>query len=407
MFWIFAVLLVLLVVGTVLRPLLFRGRAEETALELNLRVYRDQLDTLDADVARGVLPEEHAQSARVEISRRILAADRRSRDGAPAGSARPAVTRTAALVLAVLIGAGSFGLYGLVGSPGMRDLPLAFRLEAARNMRMSQDDAERAKPEESMEVGADHADLMVRLRAAVAARPSDVIGLRLLAENEARIGRLASARKAQQQLVELLGSEAAVNDVASLALYMVDAAGGYVSPEAERILARALALDPDDMRARYLSGLALAQTGQPAQAMRIWQSLIAESPDAPWVPEVRRQLKFVQAAFGLAGREDGAAPALAAADVAAAREMDAVDRRAMIRAMVQGLADRLDADGGTPAEWARLIRAYGVLERQEAAVAAWTAARDAFAGDAEAVAMLESVAAAAGVQTDSAGAGGK
>ena len=286
----------------------------------------------------------------------------------------------------------------------MRDLPLAFRLEAARSQRMSQDDAERARPEESAEIGEDHADLMVRLRAAVAARPADVTGLRLLAENEARIGRLTAARNAQQKLVEVLGSEATADDVATLALHMIDAAGGYVSPEAERVLARALTLDPGDMRARYLSGLALAQNSQPAQAIRMWQNLIAEAPDAPWVPEVRRQTEFVRAAFGMAARDEGAAPALAAGDVAAALEMDETDRRAMIRAMVQGLADRIAKDGGSPAEWARLIRAYGVLERRQEATAAWMTARDAFKNDAEAIAILESVAAAAGVDTDSAGA---
>ena len=81
----------------------------------------------------------------------------------------------------------------------------------------------------------------------------------------------------------------------------------------------------------------------------------------------------------------------------AAGEMTDQDRAAMIEGMVAGLAERLQAEGGAPAEWARLIRAYGVLGRAEEAAAAYARAREAHAGDAAAEAEIEAAARAAGL----------
>ncbi|MEM7506449.1 MAG: c-type cytochrome biogenesis protein CcmI [Pseudomonadota bacterium] len=55
-------------------------------------------------------------------------------------------------------------------------------------------------------------------------------------------------------------------------------------------------------------------------------------------------------------------------DVAAAAEMAPEDRQAMIRSMVDTLAARLEADGGTAEEWYRLMRSNVVLGEMERAL---------------------------------------
>ena len=60
-------------------------------------------------------------------------------------------------------------------------------------------------------------------------------------------------------------------------------------------------------------------------------------------------------------RERSGAPQLGQSEIAAAREMEGEDRAAMIRGMVDGLAQRLEQDGDDLQGWLRLARARLVL----------------------------------------------
>jgi len=82
--------------------------------------------------------------------------------------------------------------------------------------------------------------------------------------------------------------------------------------------------------------------------------------------------------------------------VAAASDMSAGDRDAMIRGMVKGLSDRLAAQGGTPDEWARLITALGVLKEADRAKAIYAEALATFAADPGALDKIRAAGSAAG-----------
>ena len=60
------------------------------------------------------------------------------------------------------------------------------------------------------------------------------------------------------------------------------------------------------------------------------------------------------------------------------------EQQEMIKGMVAQLAARLEQNGGSAEEWARLIRAYSVLHETDKARDALAAARKAFASDAAA-----------------------
>ncbi|MEL6648743.1 MAG: c-type cytochrome biogenesis protein CcmI, partial [Pseudomonadota bacterium] len=85
------------------------------------------------------------------------------------------------------------------------------------------------------------------------------------------------------------------------------------------------------------------------------------------------------------------------ADIEAAAGMTAEDRAAMINDMVASLSARLANQGGTAEEWARLIRAHGVLGNDAQARAIWQEAEQAFANDDAALTLLRSSADSAGV----------
>ena len=203
-----------------------------------------------------------------------------------------------------------------------------------------------------------------------------------------------------------MGDTSSAEDYAELADLQVSAAGGYVSPEAEEALSAALQRDRQNGPARYYAGLLHAQTGRPDLAYRFWLPLLREGPrDAPWIDPILSQIEKVAIRAGetfempaiperIPGRV--AQPGPTAEDVAAAAELDEGDRNAMIEGMVEGLAARLADEGGPVEDWARLIRALGVLGQTERASAIRTEAREVFVGDADAQALLDDAAAAGG-----------
>ena len=86
LFWIIAALLIAGALLFVLPPLLRRGLKDSTTTEpnnaLNIAVYRDQLNELEADRRAGTLKDEQYERARLELERRLL--DDVAADKAPA-----------------------------------------------------------------------------------------------------------------------------------------------------------------------------------------------------------------------------------------------------------------------------------------------------------------------------------
>ena len=86
-------------------------------------------------------------------------------------------------------------------------------------------------------------------------------------------------------------------------------------------------------------------------------------------------------------------PCKADAGRSAIAALPQAERDAAIRGMVEGLAARLKADGGTLPDWLRLIRSQAVLGDREAARESVTMARGWLSQDASALAALDALAA--------------
>ncbi|MEL7281266.1 MAG: c-type cytochrome biogenesis protein CcmI, partial [Pseudomonadota bacterium] len=159
--------------------------------------------------------------------------------------------------------------------------------------------------------------------------------------------------------------------------------------------------DPDNPRAQYYLGVFMLQVDRPDAAFRLWRDLLEDSSmDDPWTPTVLNRIGEVAMRAGvqydlpdIPGLFDGPTDA----DIEAAAGMTAEDRAAMINDMVASLSARLANQGGTAEEWARLIRAHGVLGNDEQARAIWQEAEQAFANDDAALTLLRSSADSAGV----------
>ncbi|WP_235855931.1 c-type cytochrome biogenesis protein CcmI [Mesobaculum littorinae] len=388
---------------------------EQGSAASDLRIYRDQLAEIDRDRARGVLTEAEAERTRIEVSRRLLDADRAAATRTPDARAPRWLTRVAAAAVVCVVLGGTLALYGVLGRPGYGDQPLALRYDraaAAREARPTQAEAEaQASALPSPEAPApDPAflDLMTKLRATLKDRPDDLQGTMLLARNEAALGNMTAAIEAQRHVIDLRAEDVTAGDYAALADYLVYAAGGVVTPEAEAAVTQALRLDPGEARALYYLGLMHAQTGRPDLAFRLWRGLLEAGPeDAPWIAPIRARIGPLARLAGVDYiAPDPAAGGPSMADINAAQDLTGEERDEMIRGMVSGLAARLAEDGGPATDWARLIAAYGVLGETVSARAVWDEAQGVFAADPAALAALRSAAERAGVAGAPAPSGG-
>ena len=319
-------------------------------------VYRDQLGEIERDVSTGLINPPEAQAARVEISRRLLAAADNQR--APSGT-NVRLRRLAAIVALVGLPVVAIGLYGALGSPGLPDFPLAQRSRAPAGT-------------QSLE------NLIAQVEQHLEKNPTDGRGWSVIAPVYGRLGRLDDAVRAFRNSITYNGESAARR--ADLGEALAAAAGGVVTAEAKAEFERAVALNAEEVKARYFLGLAAEQDGRVADAASIWRAMLEKAPsNAPWRP-------LVQDALVRVGGSPVPAPSNDA--VAAAKNMSETDRNAMIHSMVERLATRLKQNGDDVEGWLRLVRAYMVLGDADKAKAALSDARQAVAKDPERLQQL-------------------
>jgi cytochrome c-type biogenesis protein CcmH len=320
----------------------------------DLLVYKDQLEEIDRDRASGLIGESEAEAARLEVSRRLLAAANAPSAPAPAESGlRLAKQRRATiLTVAIVLALGVPGLYVALGSPNIPGEPAFARVQ---------------HPEGQQSI----AGLVNQVEARLASNPNDGTGWEVVAPVYLRLGRFDDAVQARKKSL-LINGESATR-LADLGEAEAAAASGVVTADARAAFERAAALDPHEPKARYFLGLAAEQDGKAEDAASIWRALLADAPPgAPWASFVREALAHL---MGVSS--GGTGPT--ASDVAAASNMNDQARREMIGGMVTRLADRLRENGADVDGWIRLVRAYTVLGDRDKARSAAVDARRALA----------------------------
>jgi len=329
------------------------GRKPAAALSgSDLAVYRDQLEEIDRDRSAGLIGEAEAEAARVEVSRRLLAAADAQTGPAAATLASPRRLRIAAVAAIGVLVAVPLSLYLALGSPNVPGQPALARVKS---------------PQGTQSIDS----LIAQVEAHLAQNPNDGMGWEVIAPVYMRLGRYDDAVQARRKALALNGDSAARRS--DLGEALVAAANGVVTAEAKQTFSAALARDPKDAKARYFLGLADEQDGNTAAAAAAWRAMLDEAPSgAPWVGFVREALARVTG-------EPVAAAGPSADDMAAAANMGEAQRSAMIRGMVAKLADRLHVDGSDADGWVRLVRAYVVLGDRDKAKDAAADARRALA----------------------------
>jgi cytochrome c-type biogenesis protein CcmH len=430
--WLVFAVLSAAVLAALLRPLLGRSDMPQPSEPGDAAVYRDQLAEIDAEAGRGLIGPEEAEAARREIARRLLAsmppepraepaaaspaachptaaasdtappaaeamaALRPSMPSGPALRSAPSISRRARLaaaVLGVLIPVAATAIYLRSGDPHLPAQPFAQRRPPT--------------PVANLEL----TKLITAVEARLAQNPHDGRGWDVIAPVYLRLGRYGDAAEAYENALRILGDSP--QRLAALAEASMLANEGRVLPVARAALEKLLALDRDNVRARFWLAHAKEQDGDLAAAAADYEALLAKAPPgADWRKPVEERLAEVRAARAGKPPASPATPAAAgpaaaagtpatpgptATDIAAAERLTPAERQAMIEGMVSGLAARLEKDGRDLAGWQRLIRALTVMGRKDEAIAALGKARKSFAGEPQALSALADLARALGL----------
>ena len=340
---------------------LVRRRAEEFSGN-DIAVYRDQLGELDRDRAAGLIGKSEAEAARVEISRRLLAAADAA-ESATAASDPTSAARFRRFIIAaslLLLPAGAGALYLQLGSPDFAAMPAGGAVQ----------------PEQQTQIET----LVARIEVHLQSNPKDGRGWEVLAPVYMQLGRYSDSVSAWRNTLALLGESA--DREANLGEALMAEANGVVTIEAKAAFVRAVTLDNTIVSARYYLGRAAEQDGKREEAAKIWRDLVAEAPaGAHWANDARAALARIESNSAASPDPTGAPTAESKPPAAPPQhEGDA------IQGMVDRLAERLKKSGADPEGWVMLARSYASLGEKEKAAAAISDARAALAGNA---AMLQ------------------
>ena len=384
-FWLLCGLLTVVGIVVILRPLLTGDDRSLDAREADLALYRDQLSEIDRDQERGLFNSEEAEAAKLEVSRRILATGEKI-DAGRMLAATPISDQSRMRIWsasAVAVMALSIGTYVWLGSPGMPGQPHAERLRAdPANLPVD--------------------ELVARVEARLASNPKDGRGWDVIAPIYLQRGQYQRAAQAYQQSIQLNGESP--RRLAQFAEAILGATGGGVNDTVKAVYDRLLELKPDYLPAHFWLAIRLEQQGDKAGAVKAYEKLLARSD----IPAPMKKVLDERLASARDGESKPAASAVAQSEAGkgtpltreAREEMARLTpekRQARIRQMVDGLAERLYADGGDLNEWQRLIRSYMVLGARDKAQAAFKKAGEEMAKSPQDVAALQKFATAMGL----------
>lgn len=283
LFWLVGAALAAVALLLVLRPLVFGKKAAGISRrDANVSIYRNQLREIEADLAAGRLAVADYERARAELEARLLedVSDKETRASPPR-----AASRALTLVVALAIPLGAAALYFAVGNPGAM-VPL---------------EEQHAATVHQLE------NMIARLAARLRENPDDVEGWKLLARSYASVERFPEAADAYAKAAARAPRDAQL--LADFADALAMARGRRLDGEPEKLIARALELEPQNLKALALSGTAAFARGNYAVAAAQWEKMLplvpADSEDArsirASIAEAQSQLKPGTAAAALKG----------------------------------------------------------------------------------------------------------
>ncbi len=250
------------------------SRNSEDQIELaalNTRVFNEHLAQLDQDMADGLIDQEAHDAQKRELEDRYLM----DMDGLN-GNAKQA-SRSGATGLLVI------GLISVISS-----VAVYWKLGAVEDMEV-------AKSLENV-AGLSEQELVARLEAQLESDPSSLEGQLLLARTYLTLGRMADAVKPLSAALALSeGAEGEAMIAAQLAQAIYFSNPSEITEQAEALVERSLALDPQEPTALGVSGIFAFEKGNYQKAIQEWQKILALVEEGPNAQSLRQGIKTAKA----------------------------------------------------------------------------------------------------------------
>lgn len=262
LFWLVALAIVAAALAAVVWPLL-RRRAADVADLPAAAIYRDEKRQLDDELAAGAIAApEHAQSVG-ELTSRLAG----ELETAPRATIAPVASRSGrrwALGLVFAFPIVAVALYALLGNP--------------RALR--EDTASASAPAMSK---AQVTAMVDRLALHMKDHPDDATGWKLLGRSYGALGRFREASEAFHEAAQHGPADADL--LVDWADVLGMANGQTLAGEPTRLIERALALEPGNVKALLLAASAAQERNDAPTAIEMWRRLKVELP--PGSPEVQ------------------------------------------------------------------------------------------------------------------------
>ncbi len=227
-----------------------------------------QIRQLDELAASGALPADQATASRARLEQELLSAVLQSGD-APAAAAAPAApssTNQARPSRRLLAGSAAFVLvlaaagYAVYGTPS-----------AWRGVPMAKSEGETGHASGAGQIEAMVAQLEQRLKD----KPDDAEGWSMLGRSYSALGRYPDSVAAFKRVTTMRPQDAQA--YADLADATAMAAGRKLAGEPTTLIAKALELDPKNLKALALAGTIAFDAGDYAKAATLWEAAVASS----------------------------------------------------------------------------------------------------------------------------------
>lgn len=246
-------LLVLVVLGILLPPLWRTPKPAKTVNrgEANLDIFRDQMRELERDHDEGILTDADLKQAKSELQRRLL--DEVHPETVPqamSGGRQTALALLIALPLAATAG------YLILGNPQALD-PTQTQTQTQTQIGPQQIEAMLGKLVEKLKQN-----------------PDDTKGWVMLARSYKVLGRFSESAEAYSHGGALVDADPSL--LADYAEVLAQANGGSLAGQPDKLLSRALEIDPNEPQALFLAGAAASERRDFSAVARYWERLLQQ-----------------------------------------------------------------------------------------------------------------------------------